>query len=127
MSAYGDFDTSALGPNMWLIDGMYRQYRENPGSVDEKWREFFEDFRPRIGDGAGPKAATSAPQAKEAVAEAAREDGEAAARPEDGKVAARSAQETKARAPERPQKAPSVSEGSGGAGGRDGADDRPSA
>ncbi|TML00471.1 MAG: multifunctional oxoglutarate decarboxylase/oxoglutarate dehydrogenase thiamine pyrophosphate-binding subunit/dihydrolipoyllysine-residue succinyltransferase subunit [Actinobacteria bacterium] len=112
MSAYGDFDTSALGPNMWLIDEMYRQYRENPGSVDEKWREFFEDFRPRIGDGAGPEAAESAPQAKEAVVEAAREDGEAAARPEDRKVAARPAQETKARAPERPQKAPSVSEGS---------------
>src|SRR5438094_5349363 len=112
MSAYGDFDTSALGPNMWLIDEMYRQCRENPGSVDEKWREFFEDFRPRIGDGAGPEAAESAPQAKEAVVEAAREDGEAAARPADRKVAARPAQETKARAPERPQKAPSVSEGS---------------
>jgi len=55
MSAYGDIDTSALGPNMWLIDEMYRRYREDPGSVDEKWREFFEDFRPRIGDGTGPE------------------------------------------------------------------------
>ncbi len=63
MSAYGDLDTSALGPNMWLIDEMYRQYRENPDSVDEKWREFFEDFRPRLGDGPGPEAAAFAAQA----------------------------------------------------------------
>src|SRR5436309_11135997 len=63
MSSYGDFDTSALGPNMWLIDEMYRQYRENPGSIDEKWREFFEDFRPRIGDGTGSEGGAPAPQA----------------------------------------------------------------
>src|SRR5207237_10807471 len=95
MSAYGDFDTSALGPNMWLIDEMYRQYRENPGSVDEKWREFFEDFRPRIGDGAGPGAAEAAPQAKEARGEAAREGGEGGARPGDRQGGAGSGQETK--------------------------------
>ena len=50
MSAYDDIETSAFGPNMWLIDEMYRRYQENPGAVDEKWRDFFEDFRPRIGD-----------------------------------------------------------------------------
>src|SRR5436189_4300009 len=50
MSGQQDFEASALGPNMWLVDEMYRRYREDPDSVDEKWREFFEDFRPRIGE-----------------------------------------------------------------------------
>ena len=53
MSGYEDIDPSALGPNMWLVDEMYRRYRENPEAVDEKWREFFEDFRPRLGEAGG--------------------------------------------------------------------------
>jgi len=75
MSSYPDIDASALGPNMWLIDEMYRRYRENPESVDEKWREFFEGFHPRIGgsEAAAPEPAASAPQAREAVVEAGRE------------------------------------------------------
>jgi multifunctional 2-oxoglutarate metabolism enzyme len=59
VSGYDDIDPSALGPNMWLIDEMYRRYREDPDAVDEKWREFFADFRPTLGEpdsgvGAGP-------------------------------------------------------------------------
>src|SRR5436189_2250753 len=50
MSGQQDFEASALGPNMWLVDEMYRRFREDPDSVDEKWREFFVDFRPRIGE-----------------------------------------------------------------------------
>ena len=61
MSGYDDIDPSALGPNMWLIDEMYRRYREDPDAVDEKWREFFADFKPTLGDlDGGPAAATSA-------------------------------------------------------------------
>ncbi len=37
---------SSFGPNIWLIDEMYRQFRENPESVAESWREFFSDYRP---------------------------------------------------------------------------------
>src|SRR2546430_16260927 len=33
MSGYDSIDPSALGPNMWLIDEMYRRYREDPDSV----------------------------------------------------------------------------------------------
>jgi 2-oxoglutarate dehydrogenase E1 component len=33
---------------MWLVDEMYRQYREDPGAVGEHWREFFEDFTPKL-------------------------------------------------------------------------------
>ena len=60
MSEYEDIDPSALGPNMWLVDEMYRRYRENPEGVDEKWREFFEDFRPRLGEGESSGRTTAA-------------------------------------------------------------------
>ncbi|CAN5541364.1 hypothetical protein BH18ACT16_BH18ACT16_13600 [soil metagenome] len=35
-----------FGPNEWLVEDMYRQFQENPRSVTESWREFFEDYRP---------------------------------------------------------------------------------
>jgi multifunctional 2-oxoglutarate metabolism enzyme len=35
-----------FGPNAWLVDDMYEQYRQDPGSVSESWREFFENYRP---------------------------------------------------------------------------------
>ncbi|MEW6368897.1 MAG: multifunctional oxoglutarate decarboxylase/oxoglutarate dehydrogenase thiamine pyrophosphate-binding subunit/dihydrolipoyllysine-residue succinyltransferase subunit [Acidobacteriota bacterium] len=40
---------AAFGPNVWLIDEMYRQYAERPESVSESWREFFSDYRPGVG------------------------------------------------------------------------------
>jgi 2-oxoglutarate dehydrogenase E1 component len=33
----------AVGPNAWLVDDMYEQYRADPSSVSESWREFFAD------------------------------------------------------------------------------------
>ena len=35
-----------FGPNAWLVDDMYEQYRQDPASVSESWREFFENYRP---------------------------------------------------------------------------------
>ncbi len=35
-----------FGPNVWLIDEMYRQYINSPDSVAESWREFFADYKP---------------------------------------------------------------------------------
>ncbi|MDQ2678134.1 MAG: hypothetical protein M3Y51_05275, partial [Actinomycetota bacterium] len=35
-----------LGPNAWLVEEMYEQYRNDPGSVSDSWREFFADYRP---------------------------------------------------------------------------------
>ena len=37
--------TEALGPNAWLVDEMYEQYRANPASVSESWRDFFADYQ----------------------------------------------------------------------------------
>ena len=42
-----DTGREAFGPNIWLVDEMYRQYKEDPGAVGESWREFFEDYKPQ--------------------------------------------------------------------------------
>jgi 2-oxoglutarate decarboxylase len=55
MADHTDIDPAALGPNMWLIDEIYRRYREDPEAVGDNWKEFFEDFTPKLqagGDGA---------------------------------------------------------------------------
>ena len=33
-----------FGPNAWLVDEMYEQYRADPQSVSESWQEFFADY-----------------------------------------------------------------------------------
>jgi multifunctional 2-oxoglutarate metabolism enzyme len=69
-----DLGQETFGPNMWLVDEMYRRYQENPQAVGESWREFFDDYHPArpeadsrgrrgAGDG-GP--ASSAPRRQEA-------------------------------------------------------------
>jgi 2-oxoglutarate decarboxylase len=36
-----------FGPNVGLVEELYRQYQERPDSVGEAWQEFFEDYTPR--------------------------------------------------------------------------------
>jgi multifunctional 2-oxoglutarate metabolism enzyme len=38
---------------MWLIDEMYRLFLDDPESVSEAWREFFEDYQPGNGTPGG--------------------------------------------------------------------------
>ncbi len=38
-------DTPAFGPNTWLVEEMFEQYRSSPQSVSPAWREFFADYR----------------------------------------------------------------------------------
>ncbi|HXJ65443.1 MAG TPA: hypothetical protein VNN79_16930, partial [Actinomycetota bacterium] len=40
-------DRSEFGPNQWLIDEMFRRFQEEPASVGDAWREFFEDYTDR--------------------------------------------------------------------------------
>ena len=58
---------STFGPNAWLVDEMYEQYRQDPSSVSESWQEFFADYRPTFtvsnGGGAASAADARAPQA----------------------------------------------------------------
>src|SRR5438132_686314 len=96
MTDHTDIDPAALGPNMWLIDEMYRRYRENPDAVGDSWKEFFEDFTPKLQPGAD--GAASAPPSVGAPEETA----EPAVRP---------AESAQAEPPERPETAPSASEG----------------
>jgi multifunctional 2-oxoglutarate metabolism enzyme len=101
MSEYEDIDPSALGPNMWLVDEMYRRYRENPEAVDERWREFFEDFRPRLGE-------------TETISEGERPKGDSAGSPparETAKGAEAASEVATAAAAKRPERRPSVSGG----------------
>jgi 2-oxoglutarate dehydrogenase E1 component len=60
----------AFGANAWMVDDMYEQYRADPSSVSESWREFFADYVPtsptstplasgQDGSGAGPAAAAN--------------------------------------------------------------------
>jgi 2-oxoglutarate dehydrogenase E1 component len=61
--AGSDPSTPAFGANSWLVEEMYEQYRTDPLSVGEAWREFFEDYRSSAA-GAAPAAepvATAAP------------------------------------------------------------------
>ena len=36
----------AFGPNEWLVDEMYEQFLNDPGSVSPSWQEFFADYVP---------------------------------------------------------------------------------
>ncbi|HUR22454.1 MAG TPA: multifunctional oxoglutarate decarboxylase/oxoglutarate dehydrogenase thiamine pyrophosphate-binding subunit/dihydrolipoyllysine-residue succinyltransferase subunit [Acidimicrobiales bacterium] len=54
----------SFGTNDWLVEEMYEQYRHDPSSVSESWREFFTDYRSdgkdRSGNGATATAVTVA-------------------------------------------------------------------
>ena len=43
-------DTSGpgFGANSWLVEEMYEQFRSDPGSVSDTWREFFSDYKPQV-------------------------------------------------------------------------------
>jgi 2-oxoglutarate decarboxylase len=37
---------AAFGPNEWLVDELYEQYKTDKQSVDKAWWAYFEDYRP---------------------------------------------------------------------------------
>jgi multifunctional 2-oxoglutarate metabolism enzyme len=55
--------SSPFGQNEWLVEEMYRKFREDPSSVDASWHEFLVDYNPEpAGDGpAEVKPAAPAP------------------------------------------------------------------
>ena len=36
--------SSPFGQNEWLVEEMYRKFREDPSSVDPSWHEFLVDY-----------------------------------------------------------------------------------
>ncbi|HET9076694.1 MAG TPA: multifunctional oxoglutarate decarboxylase/oxoglutarate dehydrogenase thiamine pyrophosphate-binding subunit/dihydrolipoyllysine-residue succinyltransferase subunit [Acidimicrobiales bacterium] len=55
--------SASFGPNAWLVDDMYEQYRQDPNSVSESWREFFENYRPGGANLARPSTPEVRPEA----------------------------------------------------------------
>ncbi|MEK4243341.1 multifunctional oxoglutarate decarboxylase/oxoglutarate dehydrogenase thiamine pyrophosphate-binding subunit/dihydrolipoyllysine-residue succinyltransferase subunit [Janibacter sp. FSL W8-0316] len=56
-----------FGPNEWLVDELYEQYKKDRNSVDKAWWEFFENYTPGQGTGGsnGTSAKGDAPAASE--------------------------------------------------------------
>ena len=52
---------SSYGPNVWLIDEMYREFREHPERLSDTWREFFSDYVPVAERMAAPAPAVEVP------------------------------------------------------------------
>ncbi|MDH3308135.1 MAG: 2-oxo acid dehydrogenase subunit E2, partial [Acidimicrobiia bacterium] len=44
-----ELSDGGFGPNIWLVDEMYRRYLDAPDSVSEAWREFLADYTPGVG------------------------------------------------------------------------------
>jgi multifunctional 2-oxoglutarate metabolism enzyme len=59
-----EMQQEVFGPNIWLVDEMYRRYQENPKAVGEAWREFFEDYKPLRQAPPAPKEAAQPPEAE---------------------------------------------------------------
>ncbi|WP_425486429.1 multifunctional oxoglutarate decarboxylase/oxoglutarate dehydrogenase thiamine pyrophosphate-binding subunit/dihydrolipoyllysine-residue succinyltransferase subunit [Corynebacterium incognita] len=57
-------NASVYGPNAWLIDEMYQQYSEDPQSVDQEWRDYFEKNGAPKSGGAAAAAPTAVKQAE---------------------------------------------------------------
>ncbi|MGB6764006.1 2-oxoglutarate dehydrogenase E1 subunit family protein, partial [Mycobacterium sp.] len=38
--------SSPFGQNEWLVEEMYRKFRDDPSSVDASWHEFLVDYNP---------------------------------------------------------------------------------
>jgi 2-oxoglutarate decarboxylase len=66
-------ESTEFGANSWLVEEMYEQFRRDPSSVAEAWREFFSDYtsttpRPVIDDAPAAAPAVTAQTAAPAPA-----------------------------------------------------------
>jgi multifunctional 2-oxoglutarate metabolism enzyme len=62
---------SPFGQNEWLVEEMYRKFRDDPSSVDPSWHEFLVDYSPEPADNGQPGPAPSAEKTAELPAETA--------------------------------------------------------
>ncbi|MFM8599500.1 MAG: 2-oxoglutarate dehydrogenase E1 subunit family protein, partial [Mycobacterium sp.] len=47
---------SPFGQNEWLVEEMYRKFRNDPSSVDESWHEFLRGYLPESAESPAPSA-----------------------------------------------------------------------
>lgn len=57
---------SPFGQNEWLVEEMYRKFREDPSSVDPSWHEFLVDYSPESTNDAAPSATAASGNGKSA-------------------------------------------------------------
>ena len=53
---------TAFGPNEWLVDELFEQYKKDKNSVDKAWWEFFADYDPNAANGGGATADAPKPE-----------------------------------------------------------------
>ncbi|MGA9677035.1 MAG: hypothetical protein WBR28_17910, partial [Mycobacterium sp.] len=67
--------SSPFGQNEWLVEEMYRKFRDDPSSVDPSWHEFLVDYNPEStpedGQPATPQTKAAEPAAPAVTAEPA--------------------------------------------------------
>ena len=98
----GPTNLSDFGPNEWLVDELYEQYKRDKTLVDKAWWSYFEDYRP--GETKGGDAASSNGSGKTSSAEKTEAKGEAKqaaaqAESEDRQAKAKSAEADKKSTP----------------------------
>ncbi|MCV7321201.1 multifunctional oxoglutarate decarboxylase/oxoglutarate dehydrogenase thiamine pyrophosphate-binding subunit/dihydrolipoyllysine-residue succinyltransferase subunit [Mycolicibacterium confluentis] len=82
--------SSPFGQNEWLVEEMYRKFRDDPSSVDPSWHEFLVDYNPEpvqaglseTSSASNGQVATSAPSAPPTPAPAPPAEKPATAKPE---------------------------------------------
>ncbi len=55
---------SPFGQNEWLVEEMYRKFRDDPSSVDPSWHEFLVDYNPEPASEAARRQPTVQPGAQ---------------------------------------------------------------
>src|SRR6185312_13086748 len=70
---------SPFGQNEWLVEEMYRKFREDPSSVDPSWHEFLVDYSPESTAGTTTEPAKAPASAAASAPTAPREPGPAPA------------------------------------------------
>ena len=51
--------SSPFGQNEWLVEEMYRKFRDDPSSVDPSWHEFLVDYNPEPTSESAPSTPTT--------------------------------------------------------------------
>ncbi|ORB67596.1 alpha-ketoglutarate decarboxylase [Mycolicibacterium tusciae] len=112
---------SPFGQNEWLVEEMYRKFREDPSSVDPSWHEFLVDYSPepttdsqtsngqRTAAPVAPPEPAPAPPPKPAESKAESKS-EAEAKPKEKSAAPKT--EAKSEPAPKPKPAPAPAEGS---------------
>ncbi|MFZ1178633.1 MAG: 2-oxo acid dehydrogenase subunit E2, partial [Mycobacterium sp.] len=95
--------SSPFGQNEWLVEEMYRKFRDDPSSVDPSWHEFLVDYNPE-------------PTSESALSTPSTRDGQSAAAAPQAKPAPTPEPSTETTEPTEPSKKPAGNAGAAAAG-----------